>query len=341
MVYHNKKLENLIFYWLLTSSALIFIMIIVGGLTRLTDSGLSITEWELFKGIIPPMNMREWELYFELYKEIPQYKILNSSMTIDQFKIIFYWEYGHRILGRFIGLIFLLPLLYFQFVKKIQFKKLLPFYIILSLIILQGVIGWYMVKSGLVNDVTVSHYRLSIHLCLAVIILSLIFWQILNLRNKTVKSFLEFKKETFPFFILIVLIYLQIIFGAFVSGLDAGRIYQTWPMMGESYLPNDIKINNFYDFLDFDNHSLVQFYHRNTAYVISIYILFLSYLIFKNKKNYLYAPTIFLNFILFVQITLGILTLITNLHISLASAHQITSVILALSSINLYYSMIK
>ena len=107
MVYHNKKLENLIFYWLLTSLALIFLMIIVGGLTRLTDSGLSITEWELFKGIIPPMNMREWELYFELYKEIPQYKIMNSSMTIDQFKIIFYWEYGHRILGRFIGLIFL------------------------------------------------------------------------------------------------------------------------------------------------------------------------------------------------------------------------------------------
>ena len=341
MVYHNKKLENLIFYWLLISSVLIFIMIIVGGLTRLTDSGLSITEWELFKGIIPPMNMREWELYFELYKEIPQYKIMNSSMTIDQFKIIFYWEYGHRILGRLIGLIFLLPLLYFQFIKKIQFKKLLPFYIILSLIILQGAIGWYMVKSGLVNDVTVSHYRLSIHLCLAVIILSLIFWQILNLRNKTVKSFLEFKKETFPFFILIILIYLQIIFGAFVSGLDAGRIYQTWPMMGETYLPNDIKINNFYDFLDFDNHSLVQFYHRNTAYVISIYILFLSYLIFKNKKIYLYAPTIFLNFILFVQITLGILTLITNLHISLASTHQITSVILALSSIKLYYSMIK
>ena len=280
MVYHNKKLENLIFYLLLTSLVLIFIMIIVGGLTRLTDSGLSITEWELFKGIIPPTNAREWELYFELYKEIPQYKILYSSMTIDQFKIIFYWEYGHRILGRLIGLIFLLPLLYFQFVKKIQFKKLLPFYIILTLIILQGAIGWYMVKSGLVNDVTVSHYRLSIHLCLAVIILSLIFWQILNLRNKSVKSFIEFKKETLPFFILIVLIYLQIIFGAFVSGLDAGKIYQTWPMMGETYLPNDMKINTFYDFLDFDNHSLVQFYHRNTAYIISIYILFLSYLIF-------------------------------------------------------------
>ena len=341
MVYHNKKLENLIFYWLLISLVLIFIMIIVGGLTRLTDSGLSITEWELFKGIIPPTNIREWELYFDFYKEIPQYKILYSSMTIDQFKIIFYWEYAHRILGRLIGLFFLIPLIYFQFVKKIKFKKLLPFYIILFLIILQGIIGWYMVKSGLVNDVTVSHYRLSTHLCLAVLILSLIFWQILNLRNKTIKSFLNFTKETLPFFILIVLVFLQIIFGAFVSGLDAGRIYQTWPMMGETYLPNDIKINNFFDFLDFESHSLVQFYHRNTAYVISIYILFLSYLIFKDKKNYLYGSTIFLNFILLIQITLGILTLITNLHISLASAHQITSVILVLSSIRLYYSMIK
>ena len=174
MVYHNKKLENLIFYWLLTSSALIFIMIIVGGLTRLTDSGLSITKWELFKGIIPPTNIREWELYFELYKEIPQYKILYSSMTIDQFKIIFYWEYGHRILGRLIGLIFYYLCFIFNLLKKFN-SKTFAIYIILSLIILQGAIGWYMVKSGLVNDVTVSHYRLSIHLCLAVIILSLIF----------------------------------------------------------------------------------------------------------------------------------------------------------------------
>ena len=341
MVYHNKKLENLIFYWLLTSSALIFIMIIVGGLTRLTDSGLSITEWELFKGIIPPMNMREWELYFELYKEIPQYKILNSSMTIDQFKIIFYWEYGHRILGRLIGLIFLLPLLYFQFVKKIQFKKLLPFYIILSLIILQGAIGWYMVKSGLVNDVTVSHYRLSIHLCLAVIILSLIFWQILNLRNKTVKSFLEFKKETFPFFILIVLIYLQIIFGAFVSGLDAGRIYQTWPMMGETYLPNDIKINNFYDFLDFDNHSLVQFYHRSLAYIIFLYVLVLTFFIYEKKLVNLFKPVKILISILLLQGFLGIFTLVSGLNIFLASAHQITSVLLVFSALNLYYLRTK
>ena len=203
--------------------------------------------------------------YFEQYKEIPQYKLLNFDMSINEFKIIFYWEYFHRILARIIGLFFLIPLIFFIFSKKINTQYLKICSIIFLLILIQGVIGWFMVKSGLINDVTVSHYRLSIHLSTAFLIISSIFWLILNFKSKVYKSFFKFSYHNTPFIFLILLIYFQIILGAFVSGLDAGKVYLTWPMMGENYFPSDlIKIN----FFEFDNHSLVQFYHRNLAYFL-------------------------------------------------------------------------
>ena len=174
MISHDKKISNMYVIWLIISLSLIIIMILVGGLTRLTNSGLSITEWELFKGILPPLNEEDWNRYFNLYKKIPQFEMVNPNMNLSEFKIIFFWEYFHRILGRLIGLVFLIPLLYFHFSKKVDQKFITFGYIIFSLIVLQGIIGWYMVKSGLVNDVTVSHYRLSLHLTLALIISSLI-----------------------------------------------------------------------------------------------------------------------------------------------------------------------
>ena len=283
MMSYDKKINNIIFYWLNLGLALIFLMIIVGGLTRLTNSGLSITEWELFKGVFPPLNETGWNDYFQLYKQIPQYYILYPNMTLDEFKIIFYWEYAHRVLGRLIGLFFLIPIIYFQFIKKISFSELKPYYLILFLIVLQGGLGWYMVKSGLVNDVTVSHYRLSLHLGLAIIIISIIFWQIMMLRENKEKIFFNTNKEKIPFIILFFLIFIQIIFGAFVSGLDAGKIYQTWPLMGYNYFPDDSIIKNLNDLINFENHSLVQFYHRNLAYLVTIYVCFISYLVLKKK----------------------------------------------------------
>ena len=341
MMSHDKKINNVIFYWLNSGLALIFLMIIVGGLTRLTNSGLSITEWELFKGVFPPLNETGWNDYFQLYKQIPQYYILYPNMTLDEFKIIFYWEYAHRVLGRLIGLFFLIPIIYFQFIKKISFSELKPYYLILFLIILQGGLGWYMVKSGLVNDVTVSHYRLSLHLGLAIIIISIIFWQIMMLRENKEKIFFNTNKEKIPFIILFFLIFIQIIFGAFVSGLDAGKIYQTWPLMGYNYFPDDSIIKNVNDLLNFENHSLVQFYHRNLAYLVTIYICFISYLVLKKKDKKLNKIIFFFIIVLLTQILLGILTLLTNLHIVLASAHQISSVILILTALRLYYSIIK
>ena len=320
---------------------MVFFIIIVGGLTRLTNSGLSITEWELFKGILPPLTNTSWQFYFDEYKKIPQYQLLNNDMELNQFKVIFYWEYFHRILGRIIGLFFLIPLVFFYFSKKINKDNLKICLVILALIVFQGIIGWYMVLSGLTNDVTVSHYRLSIHLINAIIIISMLFWLIKRVTSNKVKLFFNFSKNNLPFQILILLILIQIIVGAFVSGLDAGKIYQTWPLMGDKYIPDDFSYRTFNSFFEFNNHSLVQFYHRNLAYFIIFYVLVLSIYIFKNRILSLYKPLKILLFFLFLQVALGIYTLISGLNIYLASLHQITSVLLVFSALNLYFLRVK
>ncbi len=337
MFTNEKNTKKLFISWLNISLFLVFFIIIIGGLTRLTNSGLSITEWELFKGILPPIDKKSWNLYFDLYKEIPQYKLLNYNMTLEEFKIIFYWEYFHRILARLIGLFILLPLIYFYFSKKINSNQIRVCFIILILIVLQGIVGWYMVKSGLVNDITVSHYRLSIHLTTALIIISIIFWLLKNLKSDQNKIFFKYSLNTLPFQILILLIFIQVIIGAFVSGLDAGKIYQSWPMMGTTYFPNDIIFSNINQLFDFDSHSLVQFYHRNLAYVIILYSLCLGVYVYGNKKINLFKPIKILFFFILLQSVLGIFTLISGLNIFLASIHQITSVLLVLSALNLYY----
>ncbi len=341
MQLNDTKINKLFYYWLIASFLMVYSIIIVGGLTRLTNSGLSITEWELFTGIFPPMSDASWNNYFSLYKSIPQYFLLNTQMTMNEFKVIFYWEYAHRILGRLIGLFFLIPLIYFYIVKKIEKKYLFTCNIIMALIILQGTVGWYMVKSGLVNNVTVSHYRLSLHLCLALIIISLLFWNILNFTNRLNIKPKQIKQNNSFFYFLFFIILIQIVLGAFVSGLDAGKVYQTWPMMNYSYFPNDVQILNFADLFDFENHGLVQFYHRNLAYLITIILLSYGIYIYKNNIFKLRKPYYFILFILIIQVILGILTLISGLNIYIASSHQIFSVLLLLGTINLYYRYIN
>ncbi len=338
---NQKKINKLFFYWILSSLLLVFSIIIVGGLTRLTDSGLSITEWELFKGILPPMSNASWQSYFDEYKKIPQYQLINYDMNLNQFKIIFYWEYFHRVLARLIGLFFLIPLIFFYLSRKIQKEYIKICFIILFLIIFQGIIGWYMVISGLTKDVTVSHYRLSIHLANAILIISMLFWLIKNISSNENKIFFTSSKNNLPFLVLILLILIQIIIGAFVSGLDAGKIYQTWPMMGTNYIPDDLSFKNLNIIYELENHSLVQFYHRNLAYFIIFYVFLLSIYIFKNKIYNLYKPLMILLFFLSLQVVLGIYTLLSGLNIYLASSHQITSVLLIFSALNLYYLRVK
>ena len=338
---YDKKIDKLFYYWLLICFLMVFLIVIVGGLTRLTNSGLSITEWELFKGVLPPLTVATWENYFHLYKNIPQYKILNNNMSLDEFKIIFYWEYFHRILGRLIGLFFILPFVYFYISNSMNKKYTFTCFTILILILIQGLVGWFMVKSGLNDRVTVSHYRLSLHLTIAFIIITIIYWTLLNLKEQKFKSFFSKNKSNYLFYPFIFIIFCQIIMGAFVSGLDAGKIYQTWPLMNFSYFPNDVQINKLIDFFDFNDHSLVQFYHRNIAYFILAYSFFVGFVIYKKNLTKLLRPYYIVMAILFLQVLLGIITLLTGLNIYLASAHQIGSLLLILSVINLYFNYVN
>tara|TARA_B100000575_G_scaffold281355_1_gene271935 strand:- start:1249 stop:2265 length:1017 start_codon:yes stop_codon:yes gene_type:complete len=328
MYTENTKINYQISIWLLTMFFIISFMIIVGGLTRLTDSGLSITKWQLFSGFLPPMSQNEWTQYFDLYKKIPEFKLQNYQMSINEFKVIFWWEWAHRFLGRLIGLGFLLPLIYFSF--KIKISKLLNLYLIFFLICVQGFIGWYMVSSGLVDRVDVSHFRLSIHLLIAFFILSLILWNYLKITNKV--YVLNKINPSIPIFFLI-LVFSQIVIGAFVSGMDAGKIYNSWPFMGSTYFPDDNTFKNLFKLSAFSDPSLVQFIHRNLAYLIGISYLLILYKIYKNKFYELYKSIIFLGCFIALQILLGILTIIYGAQIYLASMHQLSSIFLVSSCI--------
>ena len=265
---YNKNIY--ISSWLLLITFLVGLMIVVGGLTRLTDSGLSITKWQLFSGFLPPLNDADWKIYFNLYKEIPEFKLQNYSMTMQEFKVIFWWEWIHRFLGRLIGISFLIPLIFFSF--KVGFIKLKNLYIIFLLICFQGFIGWYMVSSGLIDRIDVSHFRLSLHLVLAFFILSLILWNYLKLNEF---NLLDQKMNLNIPFIFLILIFCQIAIGGFVSGMDAGKIYNSWPLMGAGFFPDDNQFVNLFEFAAFSDPSLVQFMHRNLAYLIFFYYLFI------------------------------------------------------------------
>ena len=332
MYIENNLLKKHISLWLMFMFFLVALMIVVGGLTRLTDSGLSITKWELFSGILPPLTDVKWLNYFDEYKKIPEYKIQNYSMTMSEFKVIFWWEWAHRFLGRLIGIGFLIPLIYFSF--KIKLIKLLNLYFIFFLICFQGFIGWYMVSSGLVDRLDVSHFRLSIHLVIAFLILSLILWSYLRL-NLDIKD--QSKLNIFFPLVFLILVFLQIIIGAFVSGMDAGLIYNSWPMMGNTYFPDDNKFENLFNIDVFSDASLVQFLHRNLAYVILFFYFWILFIIYKNQiKNSFFAINL-LGFFLLTQVILGILTLINGAQIVLASMHQLSSVFLVSTAVYFLY----
>ena len=332
MYIDNYLLKKSISLWLMLMFFLVAFMIVVGGLTRLTDSGLSITKWELFSGTLPPLNDVKWLDYFEEYKKIPEYKMQNYLMTMSEFKVIFWWEWAHRFLGRLIGLGFLIPLIYFSF--KIKITKLLNLYLIFFLICFQGFIGWYMVSSGLVNRLDVSHFRLSIHLLIAFLILSLILWNYLKL-NFDIKE--QSQLNIFFPIVFLFLVFLQIIIGAFVSGMDAGLIYNSWPMMGNTYFPDDNKLENLFNLAAFSDASLVQFLHRNLAYVILFYYFWILFKIYKYRiKNCFFAINL-VGFFLLTQVILGIFTLINGAQIILASMHQLSSIFLVSASVYFLY----
>ena len=332
MYSENNNLNQQLKIWLFVLLSMIILIILIGGLTRLTDSGLSITTWELFVGFLPPLTNDKWIDYFDLYKTIPEYSEQNSNMSLSEFKVIFWWEWGHRQLGRLIGLTVLLPLIYFTLKNGLWVLK--KYGIIFLLVCLQGFFGWYMVSSGLVDRIDVSHYRLSIHLVTAFLILSIIFWKLLRLTQTKIND-ISFNLRLFKFFF--ILLFIQLIIGAFVSGMDAGKLYNTWPLMGSSYFPDDSKFIEFLNIKFFDNPSIVQFVHRNLAYLIVIIYIYLLILVFSDTNKVFRKPMIVIGIGLFLQVILGVVTLLSGVKIIYASLHQINSILIILSSLYFLY----
>ncbi len=332
MFVNNDPYTKFIRLWLVTLFLLVIFIITVGGLTRLTDSGLSITEWELFIGVFPPLNIDQWDFYFNQYKKIPEFKSINYNMSLDEFKVIYYWEYAHRLTARLIGIISFFPLIIIYFKHKNKLSRDLKYFSIFILVCLQGFLGWFMVKSGLINNTDVSHYRLASHLSLALIVLSLTFWFILE-NLKINKFIIKINRKFLTIFFIIILI--QIILGAFLAGLNGGLIYNSWPDMNGSFLPDDIIKTDLYNFKSLNNVSVIQFYHRFVAYILIIFLLILNYFFYIQKKSS--KPIIIFNLAVLFQIILGILTLITGVKIYYASLHQLGSVFVLTSFLFIFY----
>jgi len=294
-------------------------MVVIGGITRLTDSGLSMSTWKLI-GESPPLNPEEWIAAFDIYKATPEGK-MNFQFVLDDFKSIFFWEYLHRMMGRLLGIVFLIPFLYFLIKKKLSRKLIIQSCILLIMGASQGVIGWWMVKSGLVDRPDVSHFRLAVHLITAFLTCSYALWIVLSLILP-----LERKGNASIFYhlvILFVLVIIQIIYGAFVAGLKAGKIYSTWPKMGEQWIPESVFL---------DPGAGAQFIHRTLALIIVAFTFYLW-----KKRGGIEISKLqnqslnILPAIVSLQTVLGILTLIMIVPISLALTHQIIAFFLLLS----------
>ncbi|XCF07362.1 COX15/CtaA family protein [Tamlana crocina] len=326
---NSKKDNKKVIYWLLTGCLLIFIMVFVGGITRLTDSGLSISNYKLITGTIPPLNEAEWQEAFNLYKQYPEYQKLNYHFELDDFKEIYFWEWLHRVIGRLIGMVFFIPFLYFLITKQLTKSTIKKSFILMALGAFQGFLGWYMVKSGLVDQPDVSHFRLAAHLVTAFLTFAATLWVALDLIYPDRKpiAFPKFRKWIiFSFFILI----LQIIYGAFVAGLKAGLLHNHWPLMNEQkFIHHTVYVlQPFYKNL-FENPSGIQFVHRTLAYLV---VAALIWLWIKSKKLPLSSiqqkSVLSLVVIVFVQFILGVFTILLSVPLWLGLAHQIGAFLL-------------
>jgi cytochrome c oxidase assembly protein subunit 15 len=326
--------------WLFAVAAFVFAMVILGGATRLTGSGLSITEWRPIIGIIPPLSEAAWQDAFEKYRQIPEYQLVNKGMSLEGFKAIFWWEWAHRLLGQLIGFVFLLPFVYFLVYRAIP-KPYIPR--VAALFILggaQGGLGWFMVKSGLSDRVDVSQYRLAAHLALAVAIASFAFWLGLSIRDempgvRQANAAANYKGVKRGALLLAALVYLQIIAGAFVAGLKAGHASNTWPLMNGEIIPPGLDAYTPWYLNLFENPLAAQFAHRMLAYLILIFAAAFALWIW--RFNRLRRPAAALGLVLLVQTALGIGTILYGVPLGFALAHQANAtVVLALSLWTLY-----
>jgi heme a synthase len=322
-------------WWLIGVAALIALMVLVGGATRLTESGLSIVEWKPVTGTLPPLTSAQWHEAFEGYRKIPQYRELNAGMTLAEFKTIFWWEWSHRLLGRFIGVAYLLPFLYFLWRGALGAELKRWLWLIFGLGALQGAVGWWMVASGLTQRTEVSQYRLAAHLILALVIFAAIVWTVRRMQVRPAAAAAP-RLKLFSR-LLLGLTFLQIYFGALVAGLRAGRAYNTWPTIDGAFIPSAERL-----FFEqpwwrnlFDNVLTVQFEHRMTAYLLLAVALWHAIDATRARAGAVVGGAWWLVAAVLLQAVLGILALLNQVPIDLALSHQaVAIVVLTIAVVN-------
>lgn len=315
-------------WWLLAIALLVAAMVTLGGLTRLTGSGLSITEWKPISGAIPPLNEQAWQAEFTNYQKIPQYWRENRGMTLAQFKGIFWWEWAHRLLGRLVGAAFLLPFVGFAMAGAIPRRDWPRMVLLFGLGGLQGAVGWWMVQSGLETRVAVSQYRLAIHLGVAIILFGALLWTALEYLRGSFPPPQSGGRKLFAFS-LVGLVYVQMLLGAIVAGLHAGLVYNTWPSMNGRFMPEDAFVRQPWWSNYFENPGMAQFDHRIIAYVVAAASLAFWFAVrrrhsgdaIRSSSNALMAAVLF-------QIALGVATLLNQAPLALAALHQAAAVVL-------------
>ena len=312
-------------YWLLAIAALVFAMIVVGGITRLTESGLSIVRWDVVTGTLPPLNEAQWQAEFDAYRTSPQYQQVNRGMDLDDFKSIYFWEYVHRLLGRLIGLAFALPLAWFWWRRAIPAGRGRALVGLLALGAMQGAIGWWMVASGLVDRPEVSHIRLAVHLLTAFAIFGWLAWAALDMeRLARAPDAVPVRLPTLAIWTLSIL-FLQFLFGAYVAGLEAGYAFNTWPKMGEEWFPAAAPMLSPFLANFVDNPVVVQFVHRWLAFAVAGLAVALALSAWRARLRRTAAA---LGVAVLIQIQLGILTILSGVDLKIAVAHQAMAAIL-------------
>ncbi|MBD3637562.1 MAG: COX15/CtaA family protein [Crocinitomicaceae bacterium] len=332
--------QKLVYRWLITGCVMIMLIVVIGGVTRLTQSGLSMVKWEPIVGTLPPLSNQEWTEAFDLYKASPEFEHYNSNFTLADFKKIFFWEYLHRLIARLIGLVFIVPCIFFWVKGYFNTEMKKKVVIIFVLGVMQAIIGWFMVKSGLVDEPHVSHYRLATHLITALTLIIYIFWVALSLKYG--KS--EFKSRAgFYLKLFIAVVFIQLIYGAFVAGLKAGLYYNTFPKMGENWIPagSSLIIKKEGGLALMENPVLVQFIHRILAFLLLILLgvfwIRKNYVSFLHQKRALYGLTI----AVILQITLGIVTLLYRVPVTLGVLHQFVGMLVLLSAFYFLFTLGK
>lgn len=310
--------------WLFGVAALVFVMVVVGGITRLTESGLSITRWDVVSGTLPPMGEAEWAAQFEAYKQSSQYQMMNQGMSLAAFKGIFFWEYAHRLLGRLIGLAYALPLLWFWTKKAIPAGYKPRLMALLALGALQGAIGWWMVSSGLVGRTEVAHERLAVHLSVALTIMAGCIWTALDLLRTDAPAAQRWRSWLVPFTVLLAV---QIVWGAFVAGMRAGHVSDTWPKIAGQWVPAGV----FESAADLINSPLtVVFIHRTLAVVVALFALHIAAKLWRGGAG---MPALALGAAVIAQFMLGVATVISGIALPLGVLHQAFGALLVAATV--------